>query len=92
MAQTSLPISILVDSGADDSFIDSDFAAQSGIPSQLFALDGRLLAHVTHHTIPVFLQLSGNHHKAISFFFIPSPSSPVVLGLPWLKLHNPHID
>lgn len=96
---STLPISILVDSGADDNFIESDFAAQSGIPSQLlphpkrvFALDGRMLAHVTHRTIPVSLQLSGNHHEAISFFLIPSPSSPVVLGLPWLKLHNPHID
>lgn len=72
---STLPISILVDSGADDNFIDSDFAAQSGIPSQLlphpkrvFALDGRMLAHVTHRTITISLQLSGNHHEAISFF------------------------
>ena len=36
--------------------------------------------------------ISGNHHENISFFLIPSPTSPVVLGLPWLKLHNPHID
>lgn len=68
---STLPISILVDSGADDNFIESDFAAQSGIPSQLlphpkrvFALDGS----VTHRTITVSLQLSGNHHEAISFF------------------------
>lgn len=23
---------------------------------------------------------------------IPSPQAPIVLGLPWLRLHNPHID
>ena len=25
-------------------------------------------------------------------YVISSPSSPVVLGLPWLRLHNPHIE
>ena len=95
----SRPLSILVDSGADDNFIDSSLATQVHIPCQLlphpkevFALDGRLLAQVTHRTVPISLLLSGNHHETISFFFIPSPASPVVLGLPWLKLHNPQID
>ena len=97
--QTSSPLSILVDSGADDNFIDTSFATQVHIPCQLlphpkkvFALDGRFLAQVTHRTVPVNLMISGNHHESISFFLIPSPASPVVLGLPWLKLHNPHID
>ena len=97
--QTSRPLSILLDSGADDNFIDTGLATQIHIPCQLlphpkevFALDGRLLAQVTHRTVPVNLMISGNHRENISFFLIPSPSSPVVLGLPWLRLHNPHID
>ena len=98
-SQVSLPLSVLVNSGADDNFIDSDFITQSNLPSEplprpknVFALDGRLLARVTHRTVPVSLLLSGNHHETISLFIIPSPTSPLVLGLPWLKLHNLHID
>ena len=93
-SQVSLPLSVLVDSGSDDNFIDSSFIAQSHIPSELLppALDGRLLARITHRTVPVSLLLSGNHHETISLYIIPSPTSPLVLGLPWLKLHNPHID
>lgn len=98
-AQVSLPLQVLVDSGADENFIDSDVVFQSNLPSEplpepkdIFSLDGRLLARVTHRTAPVSLLLSGNHHETISLYLIPSPLAPLVLGLPWLKLHNPHID
>ena len=36
--------------------------------------------------------ISGNHREHLQLYVISSPSSPVVLGLPWLRLHNPHID
>ena len=42
--------------------------------------------------MPVNLLVSGNHHKSISLLVISSPLSPVVLGYPWLKIHNPQID
>lgn len=97
--QTKVPLPVLVDSGSDDNFIDSGIVTKFNIPSEplskpkeVFALDGRLLALVTLRTAPVSLLLSGNHHETISFYLIPSPSSPLVLGLPWLKIHNPHID
>lgn len=98
-AQVSLPLLVLIDSGSDDNFIDIELVAQSNIPSELlsepkdvFALNGRLLTLVMHCTAPVSLLLSGNHHETISLFIIPAPTSPLVLGLPWLKLHDPHID
>lgn len=53
-----LLLHVFVDSGADDSFIDSSLV----------------------------------EHSQIQLYVISSPSSPVVLGLPWLRLHNPHID
>lgn len=34
---------------------------------------------------------SGDHHET-SFYIIWSPTAPLVLGLPWHKLYNPHID
>ncbi len=59
------------------------------------ALDGKLLAQVSQQTEPLLLILSGNHRECLQFFFfiISSPQTPtLVLGHPWLKLHNPHID
>lgn len=50
------------------------------------------MAKVTQRTLPVTPLLSGNHSETISLYLIPSPMSPVVLGLTWLELHNPHID
>lgn len=32
------------------------------------------------------------HHENISFYIIFSPNNPVILGLPWLRSHNPHIS
>lgn len=97
--QLSLPLLALLDSGADESFMDTTLAAQAGITSEPLdvplkanALNGHLLAHVTHRTKPVPLILSGNHREYIQFHLISSPSAPIVLGHPWLRKHNPHID
>ncbi|KAL0150500.1 hypothetical protein M9458_054317 [Cirrhinus mrigala] len=32
------------------------------------------------------------HHEKIRFYIIHSPTNPVILGLPWLCNHNPHIS
>ncbi len=97
--QKHFPLSALIDCGADDSFIDSDLVEQLGVsleplevPKNANALDGRLIATVTHRTAPVTLIISGNHREQIQPCVIPSPTSPLVLGLPWLKIHNPNID
>jgi hypothetical protein len=47
---------------------------------------------VERRTVPVKLLVSGNHHESISLLVITSPFSPVVLGYPWLKTHNPQMD
>lgn len=49
-------------------------------------------ARVTQRTVPVTLRLSGDHHEMISFHVIDCPSSPLVLGHPSLKPHNPQVD
>lgn len=95
----TIPVKVLIDSGADDNFMDFTFAQQSGLqtvplecPLVANALDGRHLAKITQETKPVELIISGNHHEKVSFKLISSPHSPIILGLPWLKLHNPHLD
>ena len=88
-----------MDLGADENFIDAGFASQVGIqleqlpsPLNANALDGRHLALITHRTMPLELIVSGNHHEMLNFHVILSPLTPLVLGHPWLKWHNPQFD
>ena len=97
--QQSLSLPVLLDSGADESFLDAQLVVSAGISTQPLTaplnargLNGKLLAHVTHVTEPLHLVLSGNHHEMIQFHVMSSPHTPLVLGQPWLRLHNPHID
>ena len=64
----SFPLSALLDSGADESFIDHTVCRQLGIetealdvPRRTTALTGMPLAKVDRRTVPVSLHLSGNH-------------------------------
>ena len=92
-------VSVLIDSGADTNLMDRELAEQLGIEKELLcqpikatALDGRLLCTVTHRTIPLQLGMSGNHTERLTFHLIHAPQQPIILGHPWLKRHNPHID
>lgn len=98
-AQHTLPVEVLVDSGADDNFIHRDFVDKFRLPvnkvatpKTVLAIDGKLLEIVTHRTDPVKLVLSSNHHEHVELYVINSPLNAVVLGIPWLKRHNPHVD
>ncbi|KAJ7997136.1 hypothetical protein DPEC_G00225830 [Dallia pectoralis] len=97
--QQSLQLSALVDSGADENFLDSNLVSQAGIPVEVLpaplnahALNGELLARVSRRIVPLNLHLSGNHTETIQFYIISSSHAPVVLGQPWLRQHNPHFD
>lgn len=94
-----LPLFVLIDSGADESFIDRSVVKQMGIETEPLnhplvarALNGKLLARVVCQTAPVSLAMSGNHQEVIRFHVIDCPHTPLVLGYPWLKKHNPSID
>lgn len=89
LLQHSFPLMALIDSGADDCFLDREFALRAGIPLEPLSnpltangLDGRLLARVTHHTVPINLILSGNHCELIRLNVISTPDSPLVLAIP----------
>jgi len=93
-------VSALVDSGATSSFIDQTFVAQHNIPVVKKAtpvlvevIDGRTIAFgaITHETTPLELCIS-KHAKKFIFNIISTLHHPVILGLPWLKAHNPIID
>lgn len=89
----------LIDSGADESFIDWRLAKRLGLnvvpllrPLVAKALDGRLLCRVTHRTRPLQLIIANGHTESLSFHLFNSPSHPLILGYPWLVKHNPHMD
>lgn len=88
------PVNVLVDSGVDDNFVDSALVEDMQIHFETldFHKTRQLLATVTHHTQPLNLVISSNHCERVQLFVIPSPTSPVVLCLPGLKLHNPYIE
>lgn len=45
-----------------------------------------------HHdqTTPITLVISGNHRETISFSITTTAQTPLVLGHPWLRTHNPN--
>ncbi len=89
----------LVDSGAEGNFLDINIAHSLKIPTvalsqsiSVVALNGQPLPSITHTTVSLRLITSGNHSENIDFLLTETPSAPVVLGHPWLELHNPHIN
>lgn len=89
----------LIDSGAEGNFLDSDLAYSLKLPVvalpqpiAVHALNGLSRPSITHTTGPVRLITSGNHTETIHFLLTDTPVTPVVLGHPWLVLHNPHIN
>lgn len=91
----------LLDSGAAGDFMSHEFARQHNIPlipcNSLLAvevLDGRPLGdgRVLHTTVELVLVTETFHKENIHFYIITSPHNLVILGLPWLRQHNPLIS
>ncbi len=92
----------LIDSGAAGNFIDAtDFAKSHDLPLipcksplAVAALDWRHLGagKVLHTTNDICLITGVMHSEILNFFIIQAPNNPVVLGLPWLQLHEPQIS
>lgn len=99
----SIPVTALVDCGATGlSFIDIDFARSQNYclqplyyPRTLTVFDGRetVSGRVTHIVHVTFHLGNHRHTERLSAFVTKlSSSHQIVLGLPWLKRHNPYID
>lgn len=98
-SRDSISLSFLVDSGADDSFIDQDLVKQASIlrevlsePKTILGLNGEILVKVTNRTAPLTLIVSGNHSEQIQFFLIHASISTDILETSWLALHNPQVQ
>ena len=89
----------MIDSGATSSFINNNFVKDNDLPLDkkpspipLYVIDGRPIVsgEITHNTIPLNLLIT-NHSEEITLDVIQLGTYPIVLGLPWLKKHNPTI-
>lgn len=96
---TNIKTTAMIDCGGDDSFIDLEFAKNSGIslnlrkkPITVRGVDGtEIKSGPVTHDIKTQIQI-GQHHEDLRLYGISMASAPVILGLPWLQLHNPLID
>jgi len=88
----------LVDSGASENFVDKAYAEASGIPIQqkatprwVLTVDGsEVTGRPVTHDAQVHLTI--NHQdEDIWLHCITIGNVPIILGLPWLKLHDPVI-
>jgi len=88
----------LVDSGASENFIDKAYAEAHGIPMQQKATPRQVMtvdgSEVTGGPVihDAQIHLTINHHEEdIQLHCITIGNAPIILGLPWLKLHDPVI-
>jgi hypothetical protein len=89
----------MVDCRATVNIIDKEYAEQNRIPlkekkvpQRVLAVDRQEVASgpVTHNTM-VELTIN-NHHEMIRLHCMTIGYSPIIVGLPWLKRHNPDIN
>jgi transposase InsO family protein len=93
------PARVMVDSGASGNFMSPQYKQQRKIqgvekpqPTPITGLNGESLGPgITHEsgTLPMVI---GDHFETINFDITPLGGYDVVLGVPWLKKHNPAID
>ena len=98
---SSHSVSAYLDSGAAGNFMDWEIASSMRLtllplttPLVVSAIDGTVLpgGPIRFQTVPVKMSVGTLHQEWISFLVLPKASAPIVLGLPWLRLHSPHID
>ena len=87
----------MIDSGATNNFINESFIKQNFIktkpkstPLTVKDIAGRKLGMVDKQ-VTLKIRMA-NHEEEITLNVIGTGKHPVVLGLPWLKTHNPTID
>lgn len=100
-SEKTVPVLAVIDSGACSCFVDSAFASLHQLPVcakkkefHVHLADGSGIKSgpVTQETLPIFCQTSSGHHEFLRLDIIASPMFLVILGVPWLKAHNPHIN
>jgi len=95
----SVTINAMIDSGATEDFIEREVCNKHGIkmikaknPREIYLADGkpRAMGPVTHMTkVPMDIS---SHRELATFQVANLQNHEVILGMPWLREHNPTID
>jgi len=95
----SVTINPMIDSGATEDFIDREVCNKHRIrmikakhPSEIYLADGKpsAMGPVTHVTkVPMDIS---SHRDVATFQVANLQNHEVILGMPWLREHNPTID
>jgi len=95
----SVTINAMIDSGATEEVIDREVCNKHGIkmikaknPREIYLADGKpsAMGRVTHITkVPMNIR---SHRELATFQVANLQNHEVILGMPWLREHNPKID
>ncbi|KAI2644715.1 Retrotransposon-derived protein PEG10 [Labeo rohita] len=96
----SLDLTAMIDSGAALNLINKDIVKKYNIPTQpcippiqIKAINDTLIDHGIHYqTKTVKLQVGLLHQENITLYVVNSPKYEVILGFPWLSIHDPAIS
>ncbi|MGL5590111.1 MAG: retropepsin-like aspartic protease [Aeromonas veronii] len=100
-ANISVPVVALLDSGSAGNFISGTLCRQLNLkisPSptsyQIHSITGKPLSrrHIRHCVGPLQLSIGILHTEHIHLLVLEESTADVVLGRPWLELHNPNIS
>ncbi|KAK3524658.1 hypothetical protein QTP86_000497 [Hemibagrus guttatus] len=101
MSDRCFRVSALIDSGAAVNLIDRGLVEELEIPIfpcipalRITAIDSQPIGegYLKHQTELLEFQVGLFHYEQLAFYVTSSPASPVILGLPWLRRHDPHIS
>ena len=88
----------LIDSGASANFINSSFVNKHKLPRveltkarQVQAIDGKNLDLRIRHRVQLTFWLQGRKCTE-RFYVMPLGNPTIILGMPWLKHQQPHIQ
>ena len=95
----SVNINAMIDSGATEDFIDKRICDKHEIttkvaerPREIYLADGNLseMGPITHIAeVPMEI---GGHRELATLQVANLQNHDIILGMPWLKGHNPRID
>ncbi|KAK3563873.1 hypothetical protein QTP86_004817 [Hemibagrus guttatus] len=90
----------LIDSGSALNLIHQDLITTFNIPIQpcnpplkVNAVNNKPIGDgIIQQTLPMQLQVELFHQETITFYVIDSPRNEIILGCPWLSVHDPVIS
>ncbi|MGH2639282.1 MAG: retropepsin-like aspartic protease [Rhabdochlamydiaceae bacterium] len=96
-------IRIMIDSGATGNFITEKVATACGFliqrkkdPYPLMVVDGEPISSnngmVTHETVAMEMVMLQGHREMMQFDIINMGNHACILGVPWLRKHNPQVN